>query len=176
MKVIYKGGKNCYWKSSVRSRKFLLGEMFLSIILSEFWTQITKNIAKITFIVHGTSSSMTKLKQWWRACRVFAYHQHDEQKFSTRGFWKFYYSGAPRIWQKGGSHSGVWGWNPQPPKARGVWGLGPQPPTDFYGSLIKNTHFSTFFIKKWHAVSAITIDNAKIFSQLMSKSIEAWLK
>ena len=27
-----------------------------------------------------------------------------------------------------------------------------------------------FFIEKGHAVSAVTIDNAKIFSQLMSKS------
>ena len=31
-----------------------------------------------------------------------------------------------------------------------------------------------FFIEKGHVVSAVTIDNAKIFSQLMSIKAEAW--
>ena len=38
------------------------------------------------------------------------------------------------------------------------------------GFHIKNTHISTYFIKKGHAMSAVFIDNAKLFSQLMSKS------
>ena len=176
MKVIYKGGKNFYWKSSVRSRKLLLGGVFLSIILSEFWTQITKNIAKITFIVHGTSSSMTKLKQCGGRTECLRTISMMNKNFQREDFENFITVAHPGFGKKEGHIRGVWGWNPQPPEARGVWGLGPQTPTDFYGSLIKNTHFSTFFIKKWHAVSAITIDNAKIFSQLMSKSIEAWLK
>ena len=69
---------------------------------------------------------------------------------------------APRIWQMGGRHN----WS------LGSWG----PPTNFYGFHIKNTHFNTLFTEKGHAVSAVTMDNAKIFSQLMSKSAQAWLK
>ena len=74
--------------------------------------------------------------------------------------------------------------------ARGVGGrtiggleVTPQPPTNVYCFHIKtltSAHF--FFIKKGHAVSAVTMDNAKIFSQLMSKSrslakiSKTWLK
>ena len=50
------------------------------------------------------------------------------------------------------------------------WGCGPQPPTDFYNFNIKNTHFSTLFFEKRRAMSAVITNNAKIFSQLMSKS------
>ena len=66
-----------------------------------------------------------------------------------------------RIWQRG--------------EQSGVWGRSPQPPTNFFGFHIKNnTLFRTFFIEKGHAVSAVTsIDNAKIFSQLISKSRRA---
>ena len=38
------------------------------------------------------------------------------------------------------------------------------------GFHIKNTHISTYFIEKGHAVRAVFIDNAKLFSQLMPKS------
>ena len=66
-------------------------------------------------------------------------------------------SGEPKIWQRGGG--------------TGVWGCSPQPLTNFYGFHIKNTHFSKlFYQKKGHAVSAVAMDNAKIFSQIMSKS------
>ena len=34
----------------------------------------------------------------------------------------------------------------------------------------KNIHFNTFFYQESLAVSAVTMDNAKIFSHLMSKS------
>ena len=65
-------------------------------------------------------------------------------------------SGAPNIWQRGA-----------PP---GVWGRSPQTPMNFYGFHIKNTHLGKLFIEKEHAMTAVTMDNAKIFSQLMSKS------
>ena len=64
----------------------------------------------------------------------------------------------------------MWGRRPQPPEVKGVWGRRPQPPTSFCGFYIKNTHFNHFYIEKRHAVSAVTKDNAKIFSELMSKS------
>ena len=41
--------------------------------------------------------SMTKLKQWWRAYCVFAYHQHDEQKLSTVEFRKLYKLGFRQV-------------------------------------------------------------------------------
>ena len=66
-------------------------------------------------------------------------------------------SGAPRIWQRGEGHK------------RGRW-VNLQLPTKFYGFHMKNTHFSTLFIKIGHSVSAVTRDNAKIFSQFTSKS------
>ena len=45
------------------------------------------------------------------------------------------------------------------------------PPTIFYRFYIKNTLILThFFTEKGHAVSAVTMDNAKIFLQLMSTS------
>ena len=68
---------------------------------------------------------------------------------------------------------GDWGRNPQPPEAKGVWGRSPQsqPQTNFCSFYIKKTLIlAPFFIVKGHAVSAVTIDNAKMFSQLMSKS------
>ena len=50
---------------------------------------------------------------------------------------------------------------------KGVWGHSPQTLTNFYGFHLKNAHFSTlFFIEKRHTVSAVVMDNAKIFSQL----------
>ena len=51
-------------------------------------------------------------------------------------------SGAPRIWQRGATTGGP-----------GV-----------------NSFQQTFFIEKGRVVSAVTTDNAKVFSQLMSKS------
>ena len=49
--------------------------------------------------------------------------------------------------------------------------LCPQPPTNFYDFHIKNTLIlALFFIKKGRAESAVTMGNAKIFSQLKSKS------
>ena len=68
-------------------------------------------------------------------------------------------SGAPRIWQWGATTRGL---GVKPPAAYGFLRF----------SYNKNTHFSTLFLSKkgvqW--VSAATTDNAKIFSQLMSKS------
>ena len=52
----------------------------------------------------------------------------------------------------------------------GIWGHSPQPQTNFFGFHKKTFILAHFFIEKWHAVSAITINNAKIFLQLMSKS------
>ena len=49
----------------------------------------------------------------------------------------------------------------------GVWGRSPQPPTNFH--IRKTLILAHFFVEKGHAVSAVAIDNAKIFSQLMSK-------
>ena len=46
------------------------------------------------------------------------------------------YSGAPRIWQRGGAQSRMWERSPQPP------------PTNFCGFDIKNTHFSTPLYRK----------------------------
>ena len=48
--------------------------------------------------------------------------------------------------------------------------LGVFPKGTTSGFHIKNTHISSCFIEKGHAVSAVLIDNAKLFSQLMSKS------
>ena len=60
---------------------------------------------------------------------------------------------------------------------KGVWGHSPQPFTNFCGFHIKSTHFSTLFLsKKEMQVSAVTMDNAKIFSLLNScLKAEAWL-
>ena len=49
-------------------------------------------------------------------------------------------------------------------------GYAPSRQTNFCGFHIKNTHFSTLFIEKGHALRAVTIDDAKIFSQLMARS------
>ena len=68
-------------------------------------------------------------------------------------------SGAPRILQGGEGHRGL--------------GVLPLPANEFLRfSYKKNNHFSTLFFEKHHAVSAVTIEDAKIFSQLtgMSKS------
>ena len=43
-------------------------------------------------------------------------------------------------------------------------------PNGTSGFHIKNTHINPYFIEKGHAVSAIFIDYAKLFLQLMSKS------
>ena len=72
---------------------------------------------------------------------------------------------------KRGLQPGVWGWNSQQPGTKGVWGRSPQPPPNFYRFYIKNTLiFTHFFTEKGLAVSAVTMDDAKIFSQLMSTS------
>ena len=68
----------------------------------------------------------------------------------------------PGFSKKGGGTIGGLGVKPPATGARGV--------NEFYGFNIKNTHFSHFFIEKEHAVSAVTMDNAKTFSQLMSKA------
>ena len=57
------------------------------------------------------------------------------------------------------------------------WGLSSGgPPTNFYDFHIKTLILTHFFTEKGYAVSAVTMDNAKIFSQLMCKSAQAWLK
>ena len=48
--------------------------------------------------------------------------------------------------------------------------LGVYPNGTTSGFHVKNTHLCTYFMEKKHAVSAVFIDNAKLFSQLMSKS------
>ena len=40
-------------------------------------------------------------------------------------------------------------------------------PTNFCDFHIKKHSFITLFIKKMHTVNAVTVDNAKLFSQLM---------
>ena len=53
----------------------------------------------------------------------------------------------------------------------GVLVCSPHPLTNFYGfHMKKHSYQHTFFIKKGHAVSAVTMDNAKIFSQLTGVS------
>ena len=71
-------------------------------------------------------------------------------------------SSAPRIWQtEGGARPGD----------KGVWGRSPKPPINFLRFSHKKTLIlAHFFIEKEHAVSAATIDYAKIYSQLMPKS------
>ena len=63
---------------------------------------------------------------------------------------------APRNWQ--GGHD------------RGSGGIAPSRQQIFAVFTLKNTDFSTLFIEKVHAVSAVTMDNAKMFSQRMSKN------
>ena len=60
----------------------------------------------------------------------------------------------------------------KPPDAGGQGGVGssPQPPTNFYGFHINNTHFNTLFCQKRACSDAITMDNTKIFLQLISKN------
>ena len=53
---------------------------------------------------------------------------------------------------------------------RGCEGVAPSRQRIFAVFTLKNTHFSTLFYRKRHAVSAVTIHNAKIFLQRMSKS------
>ena len=73
--------------------------------------------------------------------------------------------GAPRIWQKREEQPGVWGRKPQPPEA-----TPPEPPANFCDFHVKKKLIlAHLYTEKGHAVSAVTIDNAKIFSQLMSK-------
>ena len=45
-----------------------------------------------------------------------------------------------------------------------------EPPTNFCGFHIKTLILAQFFIEKGHAVSEVTVDNAKIFLQIMSKN------
>ena len=60
---------------------------------------------------------------------------------------------------------------PQTPEAKGVWGRSFQPPINFYTFDIKKMVILTHsFSETGHAVSAVTMDRAKMFSQFMSKS------
>ena len=65
-------------------------------------------------------------------------------------------SGAPKIWQRRAS----------------TGGLGAVPPAaiEFLRFSLKKLILAQFFIKKVHAVSAVSMDDAKIFSHFMSKS------
>ena len=65
--------------------------------------------------------------------------------------------GAPRIWQRGATTGGP---GVKPPAANGFLRF----------SYKKESFQHTFFIEKGRAVSAVTTDNAKIFTQLMYKS------
>ena len=98
--------------------------------------------------------------------------------FSVIGYMSLLKLGRP-TWGPGKNLGRGWHDPPLSPPENRHWVLerSPQPPSNFYAFLIKkNTHFSIFFIEKGHALSAITMDNARIYSQLKSKSIEAWLK
>ena len=60
--------------------------------------------------------------------------------------------------KRGGGTTGGPGWKPSAA-------------SDFLRFLLKKTFIlEHFFIKEGHAVSAVTMDNAKIFSQILSKS------
>ena len=76
-------------------------------------------------------------------------------------------SGAPRIWQKRGHSFWGLGWTSCLRRLRGSGGVAT---IRFLLFSHKNTRFSTFFIEKGHAMSAVTMDNAKIFLQRKSKS------
>ena len=66
-------------------------------------------------------------------------------------------SGAPRVWQRGAT--------------TGNLGVKPPAVNEFLQFSCKKTLIlAHFFIEKGHAVSAVTTDNAKTFSHLMSKS------
>ena len=65
-------------------------------------------------------------------------------------------SGAPRIWQRGATTGGL---GVKPPATNGL----------LWFSYKKTITLIHFFIDKGRAVSAVTTDNAKIFSLLISK-------
>ena len=70
-------------------------------------------------------------------------------------------SGAPRLWRRRGTSTS--GLEMKPVK--------PQPPTNFYGFHIKKKLIlAHFFIENEYALSAVTMDNEKIFSQLTGMS------
>ena len=78
-------------------------------------------------------------------------------------------SGALKIRQRGGGHTrGSEGETSSGRRLRG--GVAPSRQRIFAVSYKKNSHFSTIFIEKRLAMSAVTMDNAKIISHLMSKS------
>ena len=79
-------------------------------------------------------------------------------------------SGAPRIWQKGGYKRGSGGEVPSRRRLRRSGGVAPSRQQILRFSHKKTLILSHLFIEKGHAVSAVTRDNAKIFSQLMSQS------
>ena len=73
--------------------------------------------------------------------------------------------------KEGGHTTGGLRVKSRPPEAMGVWGRRPQWPTNFYGFHVKNTYFNNFFIEREHAVCVVTTEIAKIFSQLMRRSL-----
>ena len=80
------------------------------------------------------------------------------------------------IWQWGErAQPGVWRKTPSRRRLRGFWGVAPSRQR-IPGFRIKTLIFAHFFIEKGHAVSAVTTNNAKIFSQLtVCLKAEAWL-
>ena len=64
---------------------------------------------------------------------------------------------------KGGHNQGFGGETPSHWRLRGS-------AAKEFSQFLQTLILAHFFIEKGHAVSAVTIDNAKIFSQLMSKS------
>ena len=78
---------------------------------------------------------------------------------------------APPEFRKGGGHNGGLRVKPPAVKSYGILGRSHQLPTNFYGFHIKKyTHFNTLSYRKRLAVSVVIMGDAKIFSQLMSKS------
>ena len=71
---------------------------------------------------------------------------------------------------KEGVQPGVWGRSSQPPEAKGSGGVAFSRQQIFAVFTLKTLILAHVLIEKGHAVSVVTIDNAKIFLQLMFKN------
>ena len=82
------------------------------------------------------------------------------------------------VWHPGigkggwGAQPGVWGQSPQPPEAKGVWWRSSKPPK-YFCNFYKKLILAYIFIEKLHAVSAVIMDNAKIFYRQCSLCLRA---
>ena len=76
----------------------------------------------------------------------------------------------PGVGKGEGPQTGVWGESPSVWRLRGSGGVAPAANKFLRFSHKKTLILAHFFIEKGHGVSAVTMDNAKTFLQLMSKS------